>query len=288
MLKGSHLSEDSNPLLAHTRSLMRRFGLRAKKGLGQHFLIDSTALESSIAAAELFPDDVVVEVGPGLGVLTEELAPLVRKVIAIEVDFQMADLLRNRFSDNSKVSVLAEDVLKLNIEKEVAGSSYKVVANLPYYVAAPTIRRFLEADIKPACMVVMVQEEVAKNIVAIDGKMGLMSIGVQLYGKPSIVKYVPSASFYPAPKVDSAIVKIDVYDQPAVSVEVERFFRVVKAGFSAPRKQLRNSLAKGLLIEPAAAVALLDCAGIAFQRRAETLNLQEWANLHEVVQKGLQ
>ena len=282
------MSEDSNLLLTHTRSLMRRFGLRARKGLGQHFLIDSTALDASILAAELFPDDVVVEVGPGLGILTEELASLVRRVIAIEVDSQMADLLSKRFAANPRVSILNEDILNFNIEKEVAGSAYKVVANLPYYVAAPTIRRFLEADTKPDCMVVMVQKEVAENIVAQEGKMGLMSIGVQLYGKPSIVKYVSAASFCPAPKVDSAIVKIEVYKQPAVTVEIESFFKVVKAGFSAPRKQLRNSLAKGLFVEPDVAATLLDSAGISFQRRAETLSLQEWAELCEVVQKGLQ
>ncbi len=246
--KGERLPEESSPLLARTKGLLKQFHLHARKGLGQHFLIDTTALEASVSAAELTLDDTVVEVGPGLGVLTEELAKSVRRVVAIEVDSRIAVLLNKRFASHSNVTILNADVLRVDITREVAASEYKVVANLPYYVAAPTIRCFLEAEIKPSLLVVMVQKEVAENIVAAPGKMGLLSVSVQLYGNPSIVQYVPAECFFPAPKVDSAIVRIDVYPQPAVTVETEEFFRVVKAGFSAPRKQLRNSLAQGLSI----------------------------------------
>ncbi len=276
-------------MLAQTKALLRQFGLRARKGLGQHFLIDSDALEASISAAQLSADDMVVEVGPGLGVLTAELAKSAKRVLAIEIDPRIVSILTERFSHLPNITILNADVLQLDIsdmlghELPSAGFDYKVVANLPYYIAAPTIRRFLEAEIKPRRMVVMVQKEVAESIVAMPGKMGILGVSVQLYGKPAIVDYVPTQSFYPSPKVDSAIVRIDVYERPAVKVEVEGFFQVVRAGFSAPRKQLRNALAQGLSISPATATELLDGSGISPQRRAETLTLEEWAELYRVV-----
>ncbi|MDY6911770.1 MAG: 16S rRNA (adenine(1518)-N(6)/adenine(1519)-N(6))-dimethyltransferase RsmA [Chloroflexota bacterium] len=288
-MKDKHSPGNPNPLLAQTRTLMRQFGLRARKGLGQHFLIDPAALESSISAAELSPEDVVIEVGPGLGVLTEKLAESVKRVVAIEIDPQITSALNKRFSKLSNITVLNTDVLRFSpsdyfkSELDSRAFKYKLVANLPYYVAAPTIRHFLEAELKPHRMVVMVQKEVAESIAAVPGKMSILGVSVQFYGKPSIVDYVPAGSFYPAPKVNSAIVRIDVYDRPVVEVETEGFFRVVRAGFSSPRKQLRNALAQGLSVEPTIASGLLDEAGILSQRRAETLNLEEWARLYEVV-----
>ena len=160
---------------------------------------------------------------------------------------------------------------------------YKVVANLPFYIAAPTIRRFLEAPFKPIRMVVMVQREVAENICAGPGTLSILGLSVQFYGRPSLVQRVPARSFYPAPKVDSAIVRIDVYDRPPVDVSPDHFFRVVRAGFSAPRKQLRNALAHGLGMPPAEVIPILDRAGIDSRRRAETLSLEEWAELARVV-----
>lgn len=285
--KGNFLPEESPHLLAQTKKLLKQFHLRARKGLGQHFLIDPVALQASISAAELSSDDTVIEVGPGLGVLTEELAKSAKKVIAIEVDSLIASLLQKRFTGYSNVSIMNADILQVDIAHEICNSEYKVVANLPYYVAAPTIRCFLEAKEKPSRMVVMVQKEVAENMTACPGKMGLFSVSVQLYGNPSIVHYVPANSFYPVPKVDSAIVSIDVYSQPAVAITPDEFFRVVKAGFSAPRKQLRNSLANGLSVEPVVAADILNEAGIDYKRRAETLTLDEWAKLCESVSRGL-
>ncbi|MDD5094026.1 MAG: 16S rRNA (adenine(1518)-N(6)/adenine(1519)-N(6))-dimethyltransferase RsmA [Dehalococcoidia bacterium] len=285
--------DESSSLLARTKTLLRQYGLHARKGLGQNFLVDRSAIEASISAAELVSEDVVVEVGPGLGVLTEELSKSVQRVIAIEIDPRISVLLTKRFSHHHGVSIVNADVLQLDIkgllEREPASldSGYKVVANLPYYIAAPTIRHFLEAEVKPRRMVVMVQKEVAQNMVAAPGRLSIFGISVQLYGKADIVCYVPAESFYPAPKVDSAIVRIDVYEHPAVEADIEGFFRVVKAGFSAPRKQLRNSLAQGLGIVPAASEEFLSQAGISFQRRAETLTLEEWASLCHVVLPSL-
>ena len=286
------MPEDSGFLLLQTKRLLRQFNLRARKGLGQHFLVDRGALKAAVLAARLHSDDIAVEVGPGLGVLTEELARLVRKVIAIEVDPRITTVLTERLSHLSNVTLVNADVLKLDL-KAILGCEpsstvidYKVVANLPYFIAVPTIRYFLEAECKPRCMVVMVQKEVAESMVAVSDNMSILSVSVYLYGKPSIVEYVPSHSFYPPPKVDSAIVYIDVYDRLAVEVDTRTFFKTVKAGFSAPRKQLRNALAQGYSIAPAKATEFLVDAGISPRRRAETLSLEEWAELHRVIQRG--
>lgn len=283
------MPENFDLLLSRTKALLRQFHLHAKKGLGQHFLIDPDMLEASIAAADMSPDDTIVEVGPGLGVLTEELGKSAKKVIAIEVDHRIAAQLKKRFSQQTNIAIINEDVLQIDIadliENELshASSNYKVVANLPYYIAAPIIRHFLESRTKPQRMVVMVQKEVAESIAAVPGKMSLLGVSVQLYGKPSIVEYVPAKCFYPPPKVDSAIVRIDVYEQPVVDVDIGDYFKVVKAGFSAPRKQLRNALSKGLSISPNDSADILVRAGISPQRRAETLSLEEWAELYRTL-----
>ena len=160
---------------------------------------------------------------------------------------------------------------------------YKVVANLPYYITSPVLRHFLTSSAKPQTMVVMVQKEVAKAITAVPGKMSILSISVQFYGEPRIVSYVPAECFYPAPEVDSAILRINVYPQPPVPVTDERsFFELVRAGFSAARKQIANSLAQGLGLPKTEVLYLLAEAGILPRRRAETLTIDEWARLWQV------
>ena len=280
------------PLLEQTRSLLRRSGLRVRKGLGQHFLVDEEVLGLIVSAAQLTPTDAVMEIGPGLGVLTRELAGQAGRVVAIELDNKMADILRETLASFSNVTIINEDVLKIDpaallreqFPPEVSDSlGYKVVANLPYYIASPVLRHFLEASVKPQVMVVMVQKEVAEEIVAQPGRMSLMSISVQLYGQPTIIGYVPARCFYPAPEVDSAILRIAVYPEPAVEIaDKESFFTLVRAGFSAPRKQIANSLAQGLGVSKAEAVSLLVGANIVPQRRAETLTLEEWAQLWRI------
>ncbi len=265
------------------KSQLHRLGTRAKKGLGQHFLVDRGVLEKIISAAELEPSDTVIEVGPGLGVLTGELVKKAANVIAIEADSKLASSLQKTFSKIPQLTVLNADVLEIDPGEIFAKKrqSYKIVANLPYYIAAPILRHFLEASLKPSLMVVMVQKEVGQSIVAAPGDMSILGISVQLYGKPTIVDYVPAQSFYPQPKVDSAIVRIDVYPKPVVEVrDIAGFFEIVKAGFSAPRKQIRNSLALGLQVTSAETEELLEKAGISPQRRPETLSLDEWAKLH--------
>jgi 16S rRNA (adenine1518-N6/adenine1519-N6)-dimethyltransferase len=268
--------------LAHIKGLLRRFDLWAKKGLGQHFLIDEGVLGGIISAADLAPHDLVLEVGPGLGVLTEELARRAGQVIAIEVDNRLVSILGQRLARLSNLIIVNADVLKVNPADLAGDRPYKVVANLPYYIASPVLRHFLEASTKPSRMVVMLQKEVAQNIVAPPGEMSLLSVAVQFYGKPSLVSYVPARSFYPAPKVDSAILSIEVYERPQVEVaDIAGFFHVVRAGFATPRKQLRNALAQGLYLSPEGAAGLLQQAGVSPKRRAETLSIPEWAKVYQ-------
>ena len=283
------------PLLTQTKGLLRRFDLQARKGLGQHFLIDDEVLRLITSAAELAPTDVVMEIGPGLGVLTRELAGQAGWVVAIELDNKLAAILKQTLASFNNVTIVNEDILSIDpaalLQEQKArfppaiGSpfSYKVVANLPYYITSPVLRHFLEASVKPKTMVVMVQKEVAEAIVAEPGQMSLLSISVQFYGEPAIVSYVPARCFYPAPEVDSAILRVKLYPRPAVAVtDKDSFFGLVRAGFSASRKQIGNSLAQGLGLSKAEVLPLLEKASIVPQRRAETLTLDEWAQLWQV------
>jgi 16S rRNA (adenine1518-N6/adenine1519-N6)-dimethyltransferase len=282
----------SDSLLAQTRKLMRRFDIRAKKGLGQNFLIDDEVLEAILAAAGLSSTDTVIEVGPGLGLMTGELARRAGWVIAIELDNRLADILKKTLVDFDNIVILNEDVLGTDPAALLQGQPpsfpptlrpYKVVANLPYYITSPVLRHFLEASVKPEIMVVMVQKEVAEAIVAEAGQRSVLSISVQFYGKPSIVTYVSAASFFPPPEVDSAIVKIEVYRRPPVAVDnIEGFFKLVRAGFTAARKQVANSLSQGLGLNKLEVLKLLEKTGIDPRRRAETFTLEEWAKLWQV------
>ncbi len=280
---------DPDAMLAETRRLMRRYGLRARKGLGQHFLTDGAVLDTILSSAELSPADTVIEVGPGLGIMTRELAQRAGTVIAIELDNQMAEALKETLAPYENCVIVNEDVLGTDPVSLLRGQpphfppelkSYKVVANLPYYITAPVLRHFLEASLQPRVMVVMVQKEVAEAIAAGPGQRSLLSNSVQFYGSPRIVTTVPAAAFYPAPEVDSAVVRIDVYARPPVDVDdVAGFFRLVRAGFRAARKQAANSLAAGLGLPKAEVLAMLARAGIDPRRRAETFSLEEWAEL---------
>ncbi|MFC2003776.1 16S rRNA (adenine(1518)-N(6)/adenine(1519)-N(6))-dimethyltransferase RsmA [Chloroflexota bacterium] len=286
---------ESGSLLAQTKRLLRRFELQARKSLGQHFLIDRDVLKSIVSTAELSSTDTVVEIGPGLGMLTRELEGKAGLVIAVEVDSKLSALLRETLASSENVVIINRDILKIEPEsllqeqkavslpEAISPFSYKVVANLPYYITSPVMRQFLEAKVKPEIMVVMVQKEVAKAIAAEPGKMSLLSVSVQFYGKPKIIRYVPAQCFYPAPEVDSAILRVDLYPQPPIAVTDERsFFELVRAGFSAPRKQIVNSLTQGLKWPKAEVLSLLEKAGIMPQRRAEALTLDDWVLLWQV------
>ena len=288
MVAVRHKKGYDSELLSQTRRLLNRLDLKARKSLGQHFLVDREVLANVVTAAELAPDDVVIEVGPGLGVLTEELAGKAGRIVAVELDDRLSDILRQRLASVDNVTVVNGDILELEPSALVGDKSaeYKVVANLPYYITSAVIRHFLEASLKPRLMVVMVQREVVEAIVAEPGRMSLLSVSVQFYGRPEIAGYASAGCFYPQPEVDSAILKVDVYPQPPVAVDdIDGFFRLVRAGFAASRKQIVNSLALGLGMPKDEAVLLLEAAGIMCQRRAETLALEEWQRLWQVLRE---
>ena len=263
---------------------------RPRKRLGQHFLTDRRILQRILAAARLSPSDTVVEVGAGRGILTQGLAQAAGRVIAVEIDEALCEQIRLRLAPYPNVAIVSGDILTLPPEELLAraGASppYVVVANLPYYIASAVLRRFLEAQAPPQRLIVMVQAEVAESMAAEPGRMSLLSVATQFYARARILFYVPPRAFRPPPKVRSAVVQLDVRPQPAVAVDDrEAFFRLVRGGFAAPRKQLRNVLALGLGLEPPAAKALLAAAAIDPQRRAQTLTIEEWADLYEAWQR---
>jgi 16S rRNA (adenine1518-N6/adenine1519-N6)-dimethyltransferase len=283
--------EDEDPsLLSQTRGWLRQLGIRGGRRLGQHFLVNRGVLHQIVAAAELGPADTVIEVGPGLGLLTRELVKRAGRVVAIELDERLATALGQSLHHPPNLSIINADVLQVDPAELIAQpqvTGYKVVANLPYYITSPTLRHFLEARVKPSLLVVMVQQEVGQAIVAKPGEMSLLAISVQFYGQPRIVSKVPASCFFPRPKVDSVLLRIDVYSEPPVKVSAPSlFFNLVRAGFVSRRKQLRNSLAHGLQIAPQEAASLLEQAGIDPRRRAETLSLEDWARLESRLAAG--
>lgn len=277
---------DSRQRLA---TLLKDYNLRPRKGLGQNFLVDPVHLARIVDTAGLTGSDTVLEIGPGPGSLTLLLAQAAGQVVAVELDPNMVSLLRQELGHLHNLAVVEADILETDISSLLArfgppGAAYKVVANLPYYITSAVIRRLLETRPRPARIVITVQKEVARRIVAGPGDMSLLAVSVQVYGRPQLLFTIPAGAFYPPPKVDSAVVRIDTFDQPAVAVsDIDRFFRVVKAGFSQKRKQLKNALAASLPAPSARVVAALEQAGLEPTRRAETLSLAEWSRLTEAL-----
>jgi 16S rRNA (adenine1518-N6/adenine1519-N6)-dimethyltransferase len=270
------------------RALLRRYGLRPNKRLGQHFLIERSVLTEILAAAEVTSSDTVLEIGPGLGLLTAALAERAGRVVAVELDPLLRGVLLQLLGLRPNVEIVTADILQadppalLGLPHEATGRwpGYKVVANLPYNITSAVLRQILEARVQPERAVVMVQKEVAERIVAGPGDMSVLAVAVQFYATPSLVTIVPAASFHPPPKVDSAVLRLDVRATPRADVpDVAAFFRVVRAGFGQKRKQLKNSLAAGLELDGATTATVLATAGIDGTRRAETLTLAEWATL---------
>ena len=220
--------------------------------------------------------------GPGKGFLTKELIKNCGEVIAVEIDVRLVKVLEQLHTTSRNLKIVLGDIRDMDLYSLIPeNTKYKVVANLPYYAASRIIRQFLEIEHKPSSLTVMVQLEVANQMIALPGQMGMLSVAIQLYGNPKIVKQVRPSSFKPKPKVSSAVVNIQIYQEFEVEIlSVKHFFEVVRGGFSAPRKQLRNSLSKGLNITPQNAEKYLDKCEIDPSRRPQTLSLKEWSKLH--------
>ena len=262
--------------------LLKRYGLRPHKGLGQNFLQDPIALDKIVAAAEIQSTDTVLEIGPGLGSLTRYLAASAREVVAVELDQHLLPPLKTVLTPYQNVRLIHGDILKLSPDDLIQEQDYVVAANIPYYITSAVIRHLLESRHKPRRIVLTIQKEVAQRICEKPGDMSLMALSVQVYGRPHIVAHIPASAFFPSPNVDSSVLVIDIYPTPLVPHEyLETFFKLIKAGFSQKRKTLRNSLSAGLAIAPASAAELLEGAGIDPQRRAETLSIDEWERLAE-------
>jgi 16S rRNA (adenine1518-N6/adenine1519-N6)-dimethyltransferase len=263
--------------------LLRQYGLKPDKSLGQNYLLDETYLHQVIDAANITSQDVVLEIGSGLGSLTRFLAVIAHTVVAVEVDSSLIPVLKQVVAQFSNVHVIEGDILSLDPAQLVSQSQYLVVANIPYYITSALIRHLLEASLQPRRLVLTIQQEVAKRICATPGGMSLLALSVQVYGHPEIIAHIPAGAFYPPPKVDSAIIRIDLFPSPLIPSDMlDAFFRLIKAGFSQKRKTLRNSLAGGLRLSPPVVEALLHNAHIDPMRRAETLSLPEWHQLTSI------
>jgi len=271
------------------KELLSKYEARPSKGLGQNFLVDKNVLGKIVDSANIKPSDFILEVGPGLGTLTQELASKAKHVLAIEKDKTMIEILKETLKNYKNVEVISGDILKLKIDELIANcklkiENYKVVANIPYYLTSPLIRKMLETEFPPKDLVLMLQKEVAQRICSLPPNMSLLAVSVQFYAEAKIISTVSKNSFWPAPKVDSAIIKITPHPLSFPRKQEFReftdlFFQVVKAGFSQPRKQLVNNLSKTLKLSREEIIEWLTKNNINPTQRAETLSVDDWKNL---------
>ncbi|MFZ2225930.1 MAG: 16S rRNA (adenine(1518)-N(6)/adenine(1519)-N(6))-dimethyltransferase RsmA [Candidatus Moraniibacteriota bacterium] len=260
--------------------------MQPKKSLGQNFLRDKAVLDKIIKTANLSADDFVLEVGPGEGVLTERLAKYAKKVVAIEIDKELAKKLNDRLKTTKNLDIINADILEINLPELIKQNNftkYKVIANIPYYITSPIIRLFLETKYPPTEMILMVQKEVAERICAKAGKLSILALSVQYYATPELLFTVPKTAFFPVPEVDSAVIRINLNEKRAEKKTTQKFFKLVKAGFSAKRKTLVNNLSTSLQLEKTIIEEKLKQIGITPNQRAQELNLDDWKKLVELL-----
>ena len=266
--------------------LLKRYDIHPKKSLGQNFLIEPAGLTRAINAAELSGKEEVLEIGAGLGSLTYLLAQTCASVTAVEIDPRMLAPLSEALKPFANVRVVQGDILELDPASLVSQENYVVVANIPYYITSALIRHILESDRQPSRLVLTVQKEVAQRICAEPGDLSLLALSVQVYGQPRLAAHIPASAFYPPPQVDSAVLRVDLYPQPRIPEDqLDTFFHLAKLAFAQKRKTLRNTLSAGLRWPPERAAGLLAEAGIDPMRRAETLSLDEWAQMVSVYRR---
>ncbi|MBN1247565.1 MAG: ribosomal RNA small subunit methyltransferase A, partial [Anaerolineae bacterium] len=296
--------DDLLEALPDPRTLLHKYDLWPRKSLGQNFLVDPSAPDRIADCADLSSDDTVLEVGAGLGTLTASLAARAARVIAVETDPKLAAVLETELGQVGRIEIVHGDILELDpaamlgapLGVDRAGATpavpscplwgprlphYHVVANLPYYITGAVVQHLLEASVRPIRMTLTVQLEVAQRMAAQPGEMSLLAVSTQFYGTPRICMRLKRGAFYPVPQVSSAVLRLDLYDEPPVPVDdVAQFFEVVKAGFAQRRKQLRNTLAATLQLDPTDVEAALQRHRIDHHRRAETLAIPEWGQVY--------
>ncbi len=256
------------------KELLSKHNTKPSKTMGQNFLIDQLTLNNIIEASNIKKEDTILEIGPGIGTLTQELAKKAGKIVAIEKDTAMIGILKENLKDYKNIEIIQGDARYYNFDFK----NYKVVANIPYYLTSPIIRKFLELENKPSVIVLMVQKEVAQRICQKPPKMSLLAVSVQFYAEAEIISYVSKGKFWPSPKIDSAIIKIVPHkNNPPVPIEL--FFKVVKAGFLHPRKQLGSNLSNALKKDKEEIHLWLLKNNIQPNQRAETLTIQDWIHL---------
>jgi len=270
------------PASINVVQLLRHHHLSPRKSLGQNFLVDNSALEKVIDAAKVFPQDEVLEIGSGLGSLTRFLAASAARVVAVELDHHLIPILEDVLGSAGNVELIQADILKLDPASIMKSNGYLVIANIPYYITSAIIRHLLESEKKPKRLVLTIQKEVALRICAQPGDMSLLALSVQVYGQPIIAAKIPAGAFFPPPKVDSAVIRVDLYKEPIIPPQqMETFFMLAKAGFGQKRKMLRKSLSAGLGWQADKMENLLIKSEIDPTRRAATLSLPEWRGLTE-------
>lgn len=261
-------------------TLLKQYGLSPDKRLGQNFIIDESALLKVVDAAKIGGDTYVLEVGAGLGSLTRHLSAQARHVVAVELDQRLLAPLARVLASFKNIDIVHGDILDLEPTRLMQHNPYIVAANIPYYITSAIIRHLMEAPLKPERIVLTVQYEVAQRICAGAGALSLLALSIQVFGAPRIVARIPAEAFYPAPKVDSAVVRIDLYSEPRIpEPHLELFFRLAKAGFSQKRKTLLNALSAGMRWSKEQTQAALEASGIEAQRRAQSLDLDAWKSL---------
>ncbi len=279
------------------KKLINDSGIKPSKGKGQNFLIDDNVLTKIVATANLNAEDCVLEIGPGFGVLTQELIRSSKKVLSVELDTKLIFYIKRKFKGVKNWELLEGDILKIKNEllaQKLDSTKYKLVANLPYAITKPIIQKFLNYEPKPQELVILVQKEVAEKIVAKPGEMSILSLSVQYYGQPQIAGLVSRDSFFPIPAVDSAILKIVLRQtvipseisqiltpDQAASFQEKRFWQLIKIGFSSPRKQLQNNLANGFKVANTEVKNRLIKAGLKELCRPQDLSLSDWAKIYQ-------
>lgn len=273
-----------------TITVLQKYGFHFQKKFGQNFLIDSHVLEKIISAAEITKEDCVLEIGPGIGTMTQYLAESAREVVAVEIDSNLIPILEDTLSEYENATVINEDILKLNVAKLAAekngGKPIKVVANLPYYITTPIIMGLFESRVPLASITIMVQKEVADRMQTGPGSKdyGALSLAVQYYAKPEIVANVPPNCFIPRPNVGSAVIRLTRHENPPVDVEDESFmFRIIRASFNQRRKTLVNGLANGGIASKEAVAEVLCKMGLSLNVRGEALTLSQFATLSNLL-----
>jgi 16S rRNA (adenine1518-N6/adenine1519-N6)-dimethyltransferase len=262
------------------KNLLKNRSILPQKRLGQNFLADNGQIQKVLEAADVGPDDIILEIGPGTGSLTLELAKKAKKVIAVEKDRKMAEVLKEQLANAKNVEIIQGDIRNTNpVALGLKAGDYKVVANIPYYLTAFLIRNLLENENPPENITLIIQKEVAQRICAKPPEMNLLAASVQFYANPKIAGYIKKTAFWPMPKVDSAIIKIQISKSKSQDINKELFFKVIKAGFSQPRKQLLNNLARGLKIGKEETKSWLLQNNIQPSQRAETLSMENWLSL---------